>query len=339
MPEVLQHMWGHLRSAVFYFLQYQQGQHTQEHIERAQDELLQYGRLVQETWNMEELLKNNLHTCMLHVPEQVRLCGAAAFAAEQWLERLMQVFKRVTKYRCTRYPETSAVQHWLTVAALDDMRLRHPMATVLLDELRCSRRSTSHDNTLGQSWLSGAVKSADSTATAAVDAALQSVEQNHGGDGMRVNLSLKADKVGRMKRNMAGHRGQIAPRVELSTAQAASIKDGKSLVRSRSSRNAKQDCHALVPYSLEEPSPAAEAVQAAVLAAQAVGEPTSVLTGDTSTPSESSISAAAAREGMSMARKGAEAAQCHAAMADASAGYNAAAGGCPEPGGWRRCQR
>jgi hypothetical protein len=46
------------------------------------DELLQYGRLVQEMWNMEELLTNNLHTCILHAPEQVRLCGAAAFAAE-----------------------------------------------------------------------------------------------------------------------------------------------------------------------------------------------------------------------------------------------------------------
>jgi hypothetical protein len=92
-----------------------------------------------------------------------------------------------------------------------------------------------------------------------------------------------------MTRNMAGPRGQIVPIVELSTAQAASIKDGKSLVRSRSSPNAKQDCHALVPYSLEEPSPAAEAVQAAVLAAQAAVELASVLRGDTSNPSESSI--------------------------------------------------
>jgi hypothetical protein len=325
MPEVLQRMWGHLRSSVLYFLRYQQGQHTQAHIERAQDELLRYGRLAQETWNMEELLTNNLHTCMLHVPEQVQLCGAAAFSAEWWLERLMQVFKRVTKYRCTRYPETSAVQHWLTVAALDDLRLHHPRATRLLDEIRCSRNSTSHDSTLGQSWLSGTVKSADSTATAAVDAALRSVERNHGEDGMRVTRSLEADKVGRMKRNVVGPRGQGVPLVELSTAQAASIKDGKALVRTRSSRNAKQDCYALVPYSLEEPSPAAEAVQAAALASQAVSDWARVLTGGANTPSESGISAAAARNAMGIAREGAEAAHFHAAMADTSAGYSTAA--------------
>jgi hypothetical protein len=64
----------------------------------------------------------------------------------------MQVFKRVTKYRCTRYPKTSAVQHWLTMAALDDMRLRHPGATALLDSILCSRTRPSEDTTHGRSW-------------------------------------------------------------------------------------------------------------------------------------------------------------------------------------------
>jgi hypothetical protein len=327
MPEALERMWGHLRSSVLYFLRYRQGQHTQEHINRAQDELLQYGRLAQETWNMEELLTNNLHTCMLHVPEQVRLCGAAAFSAEWWLERLMQVFKRVTKYRCTRYPETSAVQHWLTVAALDEMRLHHPRATGLLNEIRRGRRSTSQDSTLGQSWLSGTVKPADSKATTAIETALRSVEQNHGDDGMRVTLTLEVSKVCLMKRLVVGPRGRGVPVVELFTASTASIKNGKSLVRTQSSRNAKQDCHALVPYSLEEPSPAAEAAQAATLAALAVSHMASELTEDSCTLSNSGISAATAREAMAMARAGAEDAQRHAAVADASAGYNAAAAG------------
>jgi hypothetical protein len=35
----------------------------------------------------------------------------------------MQVFKQVTKFCCTRYPETSAVQHWLMVSELEDICL------------------------------------------------------------------------------------------------------------------------------------------------------------------------------------------------------------------------
>ena len=61
--------------------------------------------MVQKTWNMTELMTHNLHTCICHVPEQAKKCGPTAFAGEGWLERLMQAFKRVTKYRCTRYPK------------------------------------------------------------------------------------------------------------------------------------------------------------------------------------------------------------------------------------------
>jgi hypothetical protein len=62
MPEVLQRMWGHLRAAVLYFMRYQANQHQCEHIDAAQDHLLKYGRLVQRTWNMQELMTFNLHT-------------------------------------------------------------------------------------------------------------------------------------------------------------------------------------------------------------------------------------------------------------------------------------
>jgi hypothetical protein len=147
-------MWGHLRTAVVYFLRYRGNQHSKECIDKAQDALLQYGRLVQETWNMQELMTHNLHTCMLHLPEQVRLCGAAAFASEWWLERLMQVFKRVTKYRCTRFTETTAVQHWLVCSALEEMRMRHPHVTALLDEIRgVGMASRAQDSNVGRSWL------------------------------------------------------------------------------------------------------------------------------------------------------------------------------------------
>jgi hypothetical protein len=49
------------------------------------------------TWNMHELMTFKLHTCLVHVPEQAWQCGPTAFAAEWWVERLMQVFKRVLK--------------------------------------------------------------------------------------------------------------------------------------------------------------------------------------------------------------------------------------------------
>jgi hypothetical protein len=319
MPEVLLRMWGHLRAAVLYFLRYQQGQHNAEAIDNAQDELLRYGRLVQRTWNMEELLTNNLHTCMLHVPEQVRLCGAAAFSAEWWIERLMQVFKRVTKYRCTRYPETSAVQHWLTMAALDDMRLRHPEATALLDRIRSSRARPSEDTTDGHSWLSGTVQKADWTVEKAVEAALRSVEVNHGGDGMRVTLALDPNKVRSFHTLLTGPRGQGVRMVDLITAKAASIKDGKCLVRTRTSRNSKRDCYALVPYSLEEaPSALAEAPQVAALATAAIANLADGLSGETS------ISHGEAMEASRLAYTAAEAVKHHA-VDEGSAGYREAA--------------
>jgi hypothetical protein len=103
-------MWGQVRNGVPYILRYQPGQHTTEHINGAQDELLEYAHLVQKAWNMHELMTINLHTCLVHVADQATACGPTAVASEWWLERLMQVFERVVKYRCTRYPETTAVR-------------------------------------------------------------------------------------------------------------------------------------------------------------------------------------------------------------------------------------
>jgi hypothetical protein len=272
MPDVLQQMWGHLRQAVLYFLRFRQNQHQPKHLDEAQDELLRYGCLVQSTWNMQELATFNLHTCMLHVPEQVRLCGAAAFSSEWWVERLMQVFKRVTKYRCTRYPETSAVQHWLMVSALEDMRVRHPNVTNVLDEIRQGRITCAHDSSEGDSWLSAGVLPASSTEEKAVEAALKSVERMHGGDGMRVTLRLQHDHIGRFKRYHVGYRGARVPLVKISTAKSATIKAGKALLRTTASKTAKQDWHALVAYSTEPPSPAAQAYDVAVQAATAVAD-------------------------------------------------------------------
>jgi hypothetical protein len=60
--------------------------------------------------------------------------------------------------------------------------------------------------------------------------------------------------------------------VRLSTAKAATIKAGKALVRTTATKTAKQDWHALVPYSTEDPSPAAETCHVVVQAAAAVAD-------------------------------------------------------------------
>jgi hypothetical protein len=274
MPDVLMQMRGHLRTAVVYFLCYRANQHSKECIDKALDALLlQYGHLVQETWNMQELMTHNLHTCMLHVSEQARLCGAAAFASEWWLERLMQVFKLVTKYRCTRFPETTVAQDWLACSALEELRMRRPHVTALLDEIRgVGMASRAQDSNVGRSWLSGRVHKADKAATDAVAEALRSVEIHHGSSGKRVTLELQADDVGKFETNAAGGHGEGIPIVGLSTAKTSTTQGGKAQVRTRGKDIAKENWHALVPYTLEMASPAAQAAELAMAAAAATAD-------------------------------------------------------------------
>ena len=92
VPDRIMEMWGHLRTAVIYFLRYTENQHSEADIDAAQNEIFKYAAMVQETFGLHELATHNLHTCMAHVAEQARECGATAFDAEWWLERLMQVF-------------------------------------------------------------------------------------------------------------------------------------------------------------------------------------------------------------------------------------------------------
>jgi hypothetical protein len=252
-PTILK-MWGHLRASIVFFMRYQHGQHSEEHIQSARDELLAYSRLVTETWNMHELMTLNLHTCLVHVPEQARQCGPTAFAAEWWLERLMQVFKRVTKYRCTRYPETTAVQHWLLVQALDDWKLEDPLVSCLLDDTKPDRtmEGVSYDEDTGRSWLNGVLQDENIRSPARYElmTALEELSKHAGGDGMAVTNDIDADALG--EEDDDGR-----PVVQLSSSKTASIKEGAVLVRTKGSALTRQDYHALVAYSTEDPSPAA----------------------------------------------------------------------------------
>lgn len=151
-------MWGHLRKAVMFFMHFQPGQHTEEHIAQAQEDLFQYARLVQEAFDTSQLMTFQLHTVMAHAAEQARACGPTAYACEWWLERLMQVFKRVTKYRSTRYPECNGFNHITALNTLQHNVARHPGVTRLLDVVetgRCLQKEGRYDDTDGAEWLSG----------------------------------------------------------------------------------------------------------------------------------------------------------------------------------------
>lgn len=149
-------MWGHLKSATIYYLRFQTGQHQDEYLQEARDHLWEYTKLVQTHFASNELLSFQLHYCMAHLGEQAAFCGPTALAGEWWLERCMQVFKRITKYRSTRHPECVGVNHFLALQALEDMVSTHPLATKLYDAISPVARKTSNkDDTEGSEWLVG----------------------------------------------------------------------------------------------------------------------------------------------------------------------------------------
>lgn len=59
-----------------------------------------------------------LHTCVVHLAEMALAYGPSAFRTEFWVERMIQLLKRVTKYRTASSPEQVAVNAWQLRAAL-----------------------------------------------------------------------------------------------------------------------------------------------------------------------------------------------------------------------------
>lgn len=160
-------MWGHLRAAVVFFMRHLENQQKRNNIATAQDHLYQYARLVQQHFGTHALMTFQLHTCMVHVAEQAEECGPLAFAGEWWVERLMQVFKRIVKYRSTRFPETVAVNHWLATQALDRIKQHDPHAAMLSEELHAGRRmddAAQYDNAKAESFVAGRMTSASNDA-------------------------------------------------------------------------------------------------------------------------------------------------------------------------------
>lgn len=120
VQEEILEMWGYLRSAIVYNTQYLHGQHQERYIAEMQDNICMYAYLAEKAFGQHDLLTHQLHICCLHLPEQTRQCGPAAYQTEHWVERMCGGFKKITKYRSSRYPELAAVNHLLFQAAMAD---------------------------------------------------------------------------------------------------------------------------------------------------------------------------------------------------------------------------
>jgi hypothetical protein len=208
--------------------------------------------------------------------------------------------------------------------ALDDMRLRHPSVTGVLDRIRAGRSSALQDSTAGTSWLSGKIEKATADIIDTIKQNFASVDTRAGGDGKRVTLQLDAGDLDKSVPDQVGRSGQAVPLVQLHVAQTATIHSGAALVRTSNKNIGKQDCYVLIPYLTEE-SPATKAMIDAAMAAEAVYQLHDVLCDSSAKcsglPVPERVLAdvlAAATEATSAATAAAEQAE----LADQSAGFN-----------------
>jgi hypothetical protein len=111
-------LWAPLRKGAVYFLDYREGQHNTTSINAAQDHLAHYARLCEKMVPDLRLNTIQLHNCLFHLRESVHLYGPSIIRTEFWVERLMQIVKRITKHRTCCSPELVAVGAWLLKCAL-----------------------------------------------------------------------------------------------------------------------------------------------------------------------------------------------------------------------------
>lgn len=64
-----------------------------------------------------------LHLAAIHLADQVRACGPGYLHGEYWVERMVQLVKRMVKYRSTAYPELLFVHDWLLTLACRRVKL------------------------------------------------------------------------------------------------------------------------------------------------------------------------------------------------------------------------
>jgi hypothetical protein len=133
VPECVLELWRPLRRAAMYFLDYREGQHQQHLIDTAQNLMAKYSLLAEQMIPDCRLNTVQLHNCVAHLAQNVRLYGPSIFRTEFWVERMMQVLKRITKYRTMCSPELVAVGSWLLKQALASGAAMDPKLPALWD--------------------------------------------------------------------------------------------------------------------------------------------------------------------------------------------------------------
>ena len=118
LPQDVLRLWTPLRAGAMYFLDYRQGQHQPHLIDAAQSKLCEYAYFAESLIPDTRLSTVQMHNCVVHLAEHVRLYGPSAFRTEFWVERMMQIMKRITKYRTMCSPELVAVATSLLKRAL-----------------------------------------------------------------------------------------------------------------------------------------------------------------------------------------------------------------------------
>jgi hypothetical protein len=96
VPHKAAQLWKPLRQGLLYFMSYRKGQHRPELWNTARNHLLQYARLVEEITGGKHLCTVQLHSAVVHLVDYVELYGPAAYRAEFWVERMVQVCCRRT---------------------------------------------------------------------------------------------------------------------------------------------------------------------------------------------------------------------------------------------------
>lgn len=86
-----------------------------------------------------------LHLAAVHLADQVRTCGPGYQQGEYWVERMVQLVKRMVKYRSTAYPELLFVHDWLLTLACRRVQLTaEGQNCVSLDEALGAVRKKKH---------------------------------------------------------------------------------------------------------------------------------------------------------------------------------------------------
>jgi hypothetical protein len=120
-------MWSKLRSAaLFYIRHYEEPEDsTTEQVKEAflaasntaAESLREYAVLAEVHFG-HLLCKSNLHKLICQLPVQQRECGHAAWSTEYWVEMMVQLCKRFTKFLTTSTPELLLVNQLLLMSAL-----------------------------------------------------------------------------------------------------------------------------------------------------------------------------------------------------------------------------